>query len=188
MVQLISNCLNRNGPCELGFPAQSTQNHKHELDAIADSTNKWLIALAKARMLTRWLELSRSKSLTTACDKGWISTLYMENRLAEMANTLALKCWLNHAGKATIKLKQEGGLRNMVIEVRQGIPMVQTRFKIKTQHYFGATELPLTLASTDLGYLVCKDAHERTHRSGDIALSVTKQIAKRILLSIRKKC
>ena len=54
----------------------------------------------------------------------------------------------------------------MVIEVRQGIPMVQTRFKLKTQHYFGATELPLKLASTDLGYLVCKDAHERTHRLG----------------------
>ena len=71
--------------------------------------------------------------------------------------------------------------------------MVQTRFTLKTQHYFGASELPLILASTDLGYLICKDAHKRTHRSGDIALSVTKQIAfvvgaKKVLLSIRKKC
>ena len=147
----------------------STHSSKHELDAVAESTNKWSVALSKTRMLTRWLELSRAKSLSVACDRGWISTLYMENRLAEMANTLALKFWLKHAGKATIKLMQEGGLRNMVIEVRQEIPMVQTRFKLKTQHYFGATELPLILASTDLGYLVCKDAHERTHRSGDKA-------------------
>ena len=71
--------------------------------------------------------------------------------------------------------------------------MVQTRFKVKTQHYFGATELPLILASTNLGYLICQDAHDRTHRAGDLALSVTKQIAfivggKKILLSIRKKC
>ena len=56
----------------------------------------------------------------------------MENRFAEMANTFALKCWLKHDGKATIKLMQEGGLRNMVIEVRQGIAMVQTRIKLKT--------------------------------------------------------
>ena len=84
-------------------------------------------------------------------------------------------------------------MRNMVIQVRQEIPMVQTRFKFKTHHYFGATELPLILASTDLVYLICKDAHDKTDRSGDIALSVTKQIsfvvgAKKILLSIRKKC
>ena len=64
-----------------------------------------------------------------ACDKGWISTLYMENRLAEMANTLALRSWLKHAGKQTTKLMERGGLKNMVVEVRDGIPMVQTRFK-----------------------------------------------------------
>ena len=65
----------------------------------------------------------------------------------------------------------------MVVELREGIPMVQTRFKRKTQHYFGATELPLILASTKLGYPICKDAHDRTHRAGDLALSVTKQVA-----------
>ena len=46
-----------------------SQVHKHELDVIEDSTNKWSVALAKTRMLTRWLELSRSKSLINACDK-----------------------------------------------------------------------------------------------------------------------
>ena len=58
-------------------PMISSQEHKHELDVITDSTNKWSVALVKTRMLTRWLEISRSKSLTSACDKGWISTLYM---------------------------------------------------------------------------------------------------------------
>ena len=81
----------------------------------------------------------------------------------------------------------------MVITVRDSIPYVQTRFKIRTQRYFGATELPLVLGSTDLGYLLCKDAHDVTHRAGDLALSVTKQSAyiigaKKILLSIRKRC
>ena len=81
----------------------------------------------------------------------------------------------------------------MVIEMKQDIPMVQTRLKKKTQHYFGATELPLILASTSLGFLICQDAHDRTHRAGDIALSVIKQIAfvvgaKKVLLSMRKKC
>jgi hypothetical protein len=81
----------------------------------------------------------------------------------------------------------------MVVEIKLGIPMVQTRFKVKTQHYFGATELPLILASTRLGFLLCLDAHERTHLAGDLALSVTKQVTfivgvKKPLLSIRKKC
>ena len=44
-----------------------------------------------------------------------------------------------------------------------------------------------------MGFLICQDAHNRTHRAGDLALSVTKQIAfvvggKKILLSSRKKC
>ena len=166
-----------------------TSSSRHELDVIAESTNYWQVALDKTRLLTRWLEISRTKSLQEASARGWISVLYMENRLAEMANKLAVNCWLKHAGKATIILMEAGGLRNMVIEIRKDIPMVQTRFKKKTQHYFGASELPLILASTDLGFLICKDAHERTHRSGDIALSVTKQIAfivgaKKVLLSI----
>jgi hypothetical protein len=38
---------------------------------------------------------------------------------------------------------ENGGLRSTVVEIKQGIPMVQTRFKVKTQHYFGAP--------TDLG-------------------------------------
>ena len=117
----------------------------------------------------------------------------MEHKLAELANKLVLNCWLKHAGKKMLKLMQKGGLRNMVIKLKDGIPMVQTRFKRKTQHYFGSTELPLILASTDLGFMICKDAHERTHRARDLALSVTKQVAfivgaKKVLLSIRKKC
>ena len=54
--------------------------------------------------------------------------------MAEMANTLALRSWLKHAGKETTKLMERGGLKNMVVEMREGIPMVQTRFKRKTQH------------------------------------------------------
>ena len=81
----------------------------------------------------------------------------------------------------------------MVVTMVNQIPMVQTRFKIKTKQYFGATELPLILASTDLGYLLCLDAHKATHRAGELVLSVTKQTAyivgaKRMLLSIRRKC
>ena len=117
----------------------------------------------------------------------------MEHELASLATKLGLDCWLKHAGKDTLKLLENGGLRNMVVEVINGIPMVQTMFKVKTQHYFGATELPLILASTKLGFLLCQDAHDRTHRAGDLALSVTKQVAfivgaKKLLLSIRKKC
>ena len=41
---------------------------------------------------------------------------------------LTVNCWLKHAGKATIKLMKEGGLRNMVIEIRKDIPKVQTLF------------------------------------------------------------
>jgi hypothetical protein len=53
--------------------------------------------------------------------------------------------------------------------------MVQTRYKIKTAQYFGATELPL--ASTNLGYLLCKDAHDQSHQTADLALAITKQVA-----------
>ena len=142
-----------------------TSSSKHELDVIAESTNDWQVALDKTRLLTGWLEISRTKSLREASARG-----YMENRLAVMANKLAVNSWLKHAGKATIILMKAGGLRNMVIEIRKDIPMIQTRLKKKTNHYFGASELPLILASTDLGFLICKDAHDRTHRSGDITL------------------
>ena len=88
-----------------------------------------------------------------------MSSLQLEHELANLATKLGLDCWLKYAGKDTIKLLENGGLRNMVVDVKKGIPMVQTRFEIKTQHYFGATELPLILASTRLGFLLCQDAH-----------------------------
>ena len=103
----------------------------------------------------------------------------MEHELANLATKLGLNCWLKYAGKETITLMEKGGLRSMVIEIKQ--------------HYFGATELPLILASTRLGFLLCFDAHEQTHLAGDLALTVTKQVAfivgaKKVLLSIRKNC
>ena len=49
--------------------SQSTCREKHELDKIASSTNSWSVALSKTQMLTRWLELSREKSLTLAYEE-----------------------------------------------------------------------------------------------------------------------
>ena len=151
------------------------------------------MALRKTRNLTKWLEITRERNLKLAYSVGWISKLRLENELAELANRLAVKCWLKHAGKETIKLMKKGKLRNMVIELREGIPMVQTRCKKRVSAYFGATELPLILASTSLGYLLCQDAHDACHRGGDMALTVTKQVAyvigaKNMLQSIRRKC
>ena len=135
--------------------------------------------MKKTRNITRWLEQHRTKTIQLTWARGWISSLQMEHDLANLATKLGLDCWLKYAGTDTITLLENGGLRSMVVEIKLGIPMVQTRFKVKTQHYFGATELPLILASTRLGFLT--------------ALTVTKQIAfivgaKKLLLSIRKKC
>ena len=149
--------------------------------------------MKKTRNITRWLEQHRTKTIQLTWARGWISSLQMEHELANLATKLGLDCWLKYAGRDTITLLENGGLRSMVVEIKLGIPMVQTRFKVKTQHYFGATELPLILASTRLGFLLCFDAHEKTHRAGNLALTVTKQVAfivgaKKLLLSIRKKC
>ena len=38
------------------------------------------------------------------------------------------------------KLMNSGVLKNMVVDVKEGIPMVHTRFKRKSNHYFGATD------------------------------------------------
>ena len=165
----------------------------HPLDYIASRTNSWETALSRTRYISHWSEKVRTKSLVRAEKRGWISRLELEERLSSLSNRYGLSYWLKHAGKATMELMKRGGLKNMVVELRMGIPMVQTRFKVKTQHYFGASELPLILASTGLGYLLCQDAHEKTHRSGDLALSYTKQTAyvvgaKQLLLSIRRKC
>ena len=94
-----------------------------------------------------------------------------------MVNRYSLRYWLIHAGKKTLELMEKGGLKNMVITVRDSIPMVQTRHKVKTKQYFGAWELPLVLGSTDLGYMLCQDAHNQSHRAGDLALFITKQTA-----------
>ena len=162
-------------------------------DQIKESTNSWKVALRKTRNLTRWLELTREKKLKLAHSRGWISRLMLEHELAELSNRLAVKCWQKHAGKDTIKLMEKGKLKNMVIENRENIPMVQTRYKKKVSTYFGASELPLILASTNLGYLLCQDAHDSCHRGGDMALTVTKQVAyvmgaKKLLQTIRRKC
>ena len=103
--------------------------------------------------------------------------MQLEQKLSIMSKQYGLTCWLKHAGKETIAWMEKGKLKNMVITIRNNIPMVQTRFKIKTMQYFGVDELPLILASTELGYLLCQDAHDVTHRAGDLALSVTKQHA-----------
>ena len=110
-----------------------------------------------------------------------------------MANKFSLRYWLINAGKETLAIMARRGLKNMVITVRDSIPMVQTRYKVKARQHFGASELPLVLGSTSLGFLLCLDAHELSHRAWDLSLSVTKQTAflvgaKAILLSIRKKC
>ena len=85
-----------------------------------------------------------------------------------MVNRYSLRYWLIQAGKETIALMSKGGLKNMIITVRDSIPMVQTRYKVKSKQYFGAWELPLVLGSTDLGFLLCLDAHEQSHRAGDL--------------------
>ena len=108
----------------------------HELDHIADSTNKWSTALKKTRTITRWLEKHRTKTIQLPWARGWISSLQMKQELANLATKLGLNCWLKHTGKETITLMENEGLRSMVIEIKEGIPMVQTRFKVKTQQYF----------------------------------------------------
>jgi hypothetical protein len=138
---------------------------KHELDHISDSTNNWSTALKITRTITRWLEKHRTTSIQLTWARGWMQSLQMEHKLANLATKLGLACWLNDAGKETITLMEKGGLRSTVIEINQGLHMVHTRFKVKTQNFFGATELPLILASTRLGFLLCFDAHEQTHQA-----------------------
>ena len=50
-----------------------------------------------------------------------MSSLQLEHELASLATKLGLDCWLRHAGKDTLKLLENGGLRNMVVEVINGI-------------------------------------------------------------------
>ena len=166
---------------------------EHQLDVIARKTTSWEVALRQTRNISYWLEQHRSRALINLADRGIFSKLQLEHELALLAAKHGLNYWLVHAGKATLRMLEKGGLKNMVVEIRENIPMVQTRFKKKVQHYFGQTELPLILASTDLGKLLCIDAHNKTHRSGDIALAITKQTAyivggRKMLVSIRRKC
>ena len=55
---------------------------KHELDHIADNTNKWSTALR------------RTNTLQLAWARGWISSLQMEHELANLATKLGLECWI----------------------------------------------------------------------------------------------
>ena len=92
------------------------------MDQISRKTNSWKVALRKNRNLTKWLEVTRERKLKLAYSVGWISRLRLENELAELSNRLAVKCWLKHAGKETIKLMENGKLKNMVIELKGGYP------------------------------------------------------------------
>ena len=172
---------------------QTVEKTVSPLTEIARQTSCWEVALKKTRNLSYWLEQHRARNIMSLEEQGIITRLRAEHELALLAAKHGLNYWLVHAGKDTIALLEKGGLKNMVVEIRENIPMVQTRFKKKVQHYFGVTELPLILASTDLGRMLCLDAHNKTHRSGDLALAVTKQVAyivggRNMLLSIRRKC
>ena len=98
------------------------------MDGIASKTTSWTVALRKTRNLTRWLEIIRTRKIYIAAERGWMTPLQAEESLSKMANKYGVDCWLKHAGKATIAL-------------------LETRFKVKTMQYFGATQLPLILAS-----------------------------------------
>jgi hypothetical protein len=76
----------------IGTPRSSkSATEKHELDHIADSTNKWSTALKKTRNITRWLEQHRTKTIQLT----WISSLQMEHELANLATKLGLD-WQRH--------------------------------------------------------------------------------------------
>ena len=60
--------------------------------------------------------------------------------MAIMANHLALDVWLRVAGKETIIMMNKGKLTNLIIVVKQDIPYVQTRFRVKVRPYWGPTE------------------------------------------------
>ena len=72
-------------------------------------------------------------------------------------------------------------------------PNGANKIQDKDSSVLWVSELPIILASSDLGFLLCQDAHNVTHRSEDLALSITKHTAyvieaKKLPLSIRKIC
>ena len=87
--------------------------------------------LRTTRRLTKWFEIVRTKNLKTARDLGNISTLNLELRLGEKANKLSTKAWWKHTGLETIALWEAGKIKNRVLVIEDGIPMIQTRFKLK---------------------------------------------------------
>ena len=106
------------------------------LEYIASKTTNWSVALKKTRYLSHWLEQHRTRTYSRAAAKGWITRLQHENALCSMVNRYSLRYWLIKAGKETIALPSKGGLKNMVVTVRDSIPMVQTRYKVKSKQYF----------------------------------------------------
>ena len=181
------------------YHQSSTYMTKHDpadrsdLDNMARDTPTWKSLLQRTRTLLRWWSKVRERNLLQQEAAGLITYLQLELTLASMASDMVLNVWMRHAGRDTIKLMNLGGLANLNISIKEGIPLVQTRHKVRVQKYWGRTELPVVLASTRLGYLICEDAHEQCHRSGDQALTLTKQVAyvvggKKILTNIRRKC
>ena len=164
-----------------------------DLVAMANYSPSWPSLLHKTELLSRPFASFRLRQQLLLHREGLISALQLEHQLAELANKATLDIWFRHAGKDTILLMKSGKLSNLIIIIKDDIPYVQTRFKVKVHQYWGATELPTILASTRLGYLICLDAHDQCHKGNDMALTITKQTAyivgaKKILSSIRKRC
>jgi hypothetical protein len=57
---------------------------------------------------------AQSQTIQLTLARGWISSLQMEHDLFNLANKLGLDCWLKYAGRDTITLLENGGLRSMV--------------------------------------------------------------------------
>ena len=61
-----------------------------------------------------------------------------------MDNTKTLTQWFEKVRSSTFHKAQEIG--HMVVDIKDGLAMVHSRFKLKSAQYYRATELPFILA------------------------------------------
>ena len=81
--------------------------------------------------LLTWSNKFQAKKCRDEVQRGLVSELEAEWRLAYLANDRAEKVWFRAAGREVIRMEAKGKLPNLKKIVKDFIPMLQTRFKVK---------------------------------------------------------
>ena len=136
-----------------------------------------------------WRKLLRITQLTLS----WYHKVCVtDSNLARLQHQ-SQKLWFLSAMPETVSALKAGRLRELDIQDRNSLKVIQGRASTGIRHFFGQGELPVIMGSTRLAFLIMLDAHKQDHAGRDITMATSRHTAwivnaKKLAKSIVRNC